>query len=263
MTLMFIAPNASISGRMTNTCPTALLRVSAIYGIVKIASHLRKDRDTKGKKSPMTLLIDQIKTKLPIMDALSRYTDVTPIRKGNNYWCNCLFHNEKTPSMRINPELDRFYCFGCHAYGDQIDLVAEALNLPLADTLQLLARDLGLDGDIGEEERKRIALEQSRRQQERRKLINQQNSVKRECRRLIGIEKQMYSFIMSIDSGLDLNCAEVIKSLQHKELISYWIDTLLNGSLDEQLAVVEASKDFDPWKEENHEKATSKEMEQT
>jgi len=148
--------------------------------------------------------------------------------------------------MSINPESDRFYCFGCHAYGDQIDLVAEVLNLPLADTLQLLARDLGLDGDIGEAERKRIALEQSRRQQERRKQEEQHNSIKQEYRRLIGIEKQMHSFIMSIDSGLDLNRAEVIKSLQYKELISYWIDTLLNGSLNEQLAVVEASKDFDP-----------------
>ncbi len=151
--------------------------------------------------------------------------------------------------MSINPESDRFYCFGCHAYGDQIDLVAEVLNLPLADTLQLLARDLGIDGDISEEERKRIALEQSRRQQERRKREEQHNSIKREYKRLIGIERQMYSFIMSIDSGLDLNRAEVIKSLQYKELISYWIDVLLNGSLDEQLEVVEGSRGFNPWKE--------------
>jgi DNA primase len=151
--------------------------------------------------------------------------------------------------MQIFPDKNYYRCFSCGAYGDQIDLVAEALNLPLSDAIQLLIRDLGLEGTISQEERDRIELEQARRQQERQRKIDQQNSVKQEYRRLIAIEKQMYSFIMSIDSGLDLNLYEVIKSLQNKELIGYWIDALLNGSLDEQLAVVEVSKDFNPWKE--------------
>jgi DNA primase len=207
------------------------------------------DAEPKGVVILSNPLIDQIKTKLPIMEALARYTDIAPIRKGNRYWCNCLFHNEKTPSMSINPESDRFYCFGCHAHGDQIDLVAEALNLPLSDAIQLLIKDLGLDGTISQEERDRIELEQARRQQERQRKIDQQNTIKQEYKRLIDIEKQMYSFLLTIDSGLDLNRHEVIKSLQHKELIGYWIDSLFNGSLDEQLAVVEVSKDFNPWKE--------------
>lgn len=191
-------------------------------------------------------LIDQIKANLPILEALSRYANVTANRKGNSHWCSCLQKQERTPSMQIFPDKNYYRCFSCGAYGDQIDLVAEALNLPLSDAIQLLIRDLGLEGTISQEERDRIELEQSRRQQERRKQEEQHNSIKQEYRRLIGIEKQMHSFIMSIDSGLDLNRAEVIKSLQYKELISYWIDTLLNGSLNEQLAVVEASKDFDP-----------------
>lgn len=151
--------------------------------------------------------------------------------------------------MQIFPDKNYYRCFSCGAYGDQIDLVAEALNLPLSDAIQLLIRDLGLEGTISQEERDRIELEQARRQQERQKEIDQQNVIKAEYKRLIDIEKQMYSFILSIDSGLDLNRYEVIKSLQHKELIGYWIDRLFNGSLDEQLAVVEASKDFNPWKE--------------
>jgi len=194
-------------------------------------------------------LIDQIKANLPILEALSRYANVTANRKGNSHWCSCLQKQERTPSMQIFPDKNYYRCFSCGAYGDQIDLVAEALNLPLSDAIQLLIRDLGLEGTISQEERDRIELEQARRQQERQRKIDQQNSVKQEYRRLIAIEKQMYSFIMSIDSGLDLNLYEVIKSLQNKELIGYWIDALLNGSLDEQLAVVEVSKDFNPWKE--------------
>lgn len=186
---------------------------------------------------------------MPILEAAERYGKAEPKRKGNSYWCSCLQKQERTPSMQIFPDKNYYRCFSCGAYGDQIDLVAEALNLPLSDAIQLLIRDLGLEGTISQEERDRIELEQARRRQERQRKLGQQNIIKQEYKRLIDIEKQMYSFILSIDSGLDLNRAEVIKSLQYKELVSYWIDGLLNGSLNEQLAVVAASKDFDPWKE--------------
>ena len=211
----------------------------------------------------MTPLIPQIKSRLPILEAAQRYGNVTPKKKGNTYWCSCLQKQERTPSMQIFPGRDYFRCFSCHAYGDQIDLVAEALNIPLPDAINLLARELGIDADISQEERDRIELEQARRRQERQKEIDQQNIIKAEYRRLIDTEKLMYSFLMTIESEADLDRYEVIKSLQNKELIGYWIDSLLNGKLEEQLAVVEVSKNFNPWKEEPHEKATSEEMVQT
>lgn len=165
--------------------------------------------------------------------------------------------------MQIFPDRDYYRCFSCNAYGDQIDLVAEALSIPLPDAISLLAKDLGIDTDISQEERDRIELEQARRRQERQKEIDQQNTIKAEYKRLIETEKLMYSFLLDIKSESDLDRYEVIKSLQNKELIGYWIDSLLNGKLEEQLAVVEASKDFNPWKEEPHEKATSEEMGET
>lgn len=196
---------------------------------------------------------------MPILEAVERYGKVEPKRKGNSYWCSCLQKQERTPSMQIFPDKDYYRCFSCNSYGDQIDLVAEALNIPLADTIRLLAKDLGLDGEISQEERDRIELERTKRRQERQELERQQNTIEAEYKRLIDIEKLMYSFIYSIESGLDLNRYEVIKSLQKKELIEFWTDTLLNGSLEEQLAVVEVSKNFNPWKEEPHEKATQEE----
>lgn len=161
--------------------------------------------------------------------------------------------------MQIFPDRDYYRCFSCNSYGDQIDLVAEALNIPLPDAIRLLAKDLGIDTDISQEERDRIALEQARRQQERQRELDQQNTIKAEYRRLIETEKLMYFFLMTIESETDLDRYEVIKSLQNKELIGHWIDTLLNGKLEEQLAVVEVSKNFNPWKEVDHEKATSEE----
>jgi len=162
--------------------------------------------------------------------------------------------------MQIFPDRDYYRCFSCNAYGDQIDLVSEALNIPLPDAINLLARELGIDADISQEERDRIELEEARRRQERQKEIDQQNTIKQEYRRLIDTEKLMYSFLMTIESEADLDRFEVIKSLQNKELIGHWIDVLLNGKLEEQLEVIEVSKNFNPWEEVDHEKATSEEV---
>ena len=51
--------------------------------------------------------------------------------------CPCPFHNEKTPSMKLYP--DHYYCFGCHAHGDVIDLTAKMRNLSEMDAARLLA----------------------------------------------------------------------------------------------------------------------------
>lgn len=161
--------------------------------------------------------------------------------------------------MQIFPNRDYYRCFSCNSYGDQIDLVAEALNIPLPDAINLLAKDLGIDTDISQEERDRIELEQARRRQERQRELDQQNTIKAEYRRLTDTEKLMYSFISTIKEEVDLDRYEVIKSLQNKELIGHWIDVLLNGKLEEQLEVIEVSKNFNPWEEVNHEKATSEE----
>lgn len=162
--------------------------------------------------------------------------------------------------MQIFPNRDYYRCFSCNSYGDQIDLVAEALNIPLPDAINLLAKDLGIDTDISQEERDRIELEQARRRQERQRELDQQNTIKAEYRRLTDTEKLMYSFISTIKEEVDLDRYEVIKSLQNKELIGHWIDVLLNGKLEEQLAVLEVSRNFNPWKEVDHEKATSEEV---
>ena len=99
-------------------------------------------------------LVEQIKARLTLTDAVNKYTDVIPTRTGTSYWCSCLQKQERTPSMQLFPERNYYRCFSCGRYGDQIDLVAEALNISLADAIKLLAKDLNLDGEI--EDRKSV-----------------------------------------------------------------------------------------------------------
>ena len=60
--------------------------------------------------------LDNIKAKILISEELDKKTKV--IKKGKDFWCCCPFHNEKTPSCKINDEQGSYYCFGCGAKGD-------------------------------------------------------------------------------------------------------------------------------------------------
>ena len=55
------------------------------------------------------------------------------------------FHADRTPSMKLNE--DYFYCFGCGASGDVIDLVARLFGLNSYEAAQKLAQDFGIDPD--------------------------------------------------------------------------------------------------------------------
>ena len=67
------------------------------------------------------------------------------LKVGRGDMACCLFHNDRTPSMKLNE--DYFYCFGCGAHGDVIDLVARLFNLSSYDAAKKLAYDFGIDPD--------------------------------------------------------------------------------------------------------------------
>jgi len=201
------------------------------------------------ERCPTNPLIPQIKSRLTILEAARRYAGAELEHRGNYYWCKCLTNSERTPSMRIKPDKDQYRCYSCGRYGDQIDLVAEALNIPLPDAIQLLASDLGIQGVISQEERERIERERLDRQRERKKKEEQQNIIKAEYMRLIDIEKLMYFFLSGIKDESDLERFEVIQSLKNKDLLGDWLNILINGSLEEKLKVVEISKNYKFWEE--------------
>jgi hypothetical protein len=121
------------------------------------------------------------------------------------------------------------------------------MGMTNGEAIEYLAKDLGLDGILSQEEKEHIELEQYRRQQERQKKQDQQNIIKTEYMRLIDIEQLMYFFISTIKDELDLERFEVIQSLKNKDMLEDWINTLLDGTLEEKLAIVETSRGWKPW----------------
>ena len=63
------------------------------------------------------------------------------IHIGRNGMACCPFHNDKTPSMKLDR---RYHCFGCGADGDVIDFAAALYGLGKKEAAIQLANDFGL-----------------------------------------------------------------------------------------------------------------------
>ena len=84
-------------------------------------------------------LFTQIKMAVSVKEAAEYYG--LEVNRGNMVCCP--FHADRTPSMKLNE--DYFYCFGCGAHGDVIDLVVKLFNLSSYDAAKKLAYDFGID----------------------------------------------------------------------------------------------------------------------
>lgn len=83
-------------------------------------------------------LFETVKSAVTPHMAAERYG--LPIQQGSMVCCP--FHADRTPSMKLNE--DYFYCFGCGASGDVIDLAARLFGLSGYDAAKKLAADFGI-----------------------------------------------------------------------------------------------------------------------
>lgn len=91
--------------------------------------------------------ISEIKNKISIKDLMSEYAYVEA-RGSNQFWVKCPFHgggNERTASCRLNLEMGRYYCFGCHETGDIFTLVMKKEGLDFSGAVEYLARKAGIE----------------------------------------------------------------------------------------------------------------------
>jgi len=65
-------------------------------------------------------------------------------RVGQRYRGLCPFHQEKTASFYVNPELNVYHCFGCGVSGDAITFVREMEHLDFVDAVERLAARAGI-----------------------------------------------------------------------------------------------------------------------
>ena len=60
-------------------------------------------------------------------------------QKGRLFWGCCPFHDEKTPSFKIDPDLQNWHCFGCGKSGDVFGYLMESEHLEFPEAVRALA----------------------------------------------------------------------------------------------------------------------------
>jgi DNA primase len=66
-------------------------------------------------------------------------------QRRNEYWGCCPFHNEKTPSFKVDPVSQFYYCFGCGEKGDAFTFAMKTENVDFPDAVRLLAQRANIE----------------------------------------------------------------------------------------------------------------------
>ena len=87
--------------------------------------------------------IDEVRTRTDLVSVVERY--VTLKRAGRQLKGLCPFHQEKTPSFVVSPEIGYWKCFGsCGEGGDVFKFVQKIENLSFPEALERLALSAGV-----------------------------------------------------------------------------------------------------------------------
>ena len=87
--------------------------------------------------------IDELNNRMDALNIVGEYVRME--NKGGRWWGLCPFHNEKTPSFTVNPELKTYYCFGCNKGGSVLGFVMDMDKLSYLEAVEHLAKTTGID----------------------------------------------------------------------------------------------------------------------
>lgn len=87
---------------------------------------------------------EEVRAKVDIADIVSSYGYHLDHKSGA-LWCCCPFHNEKTPSFKVDESRGTYHCFGCGESGDVFDFVMKQEGLTFGDAIKKLADAVGVE----------------------------------------------------------------------------------------------------------------------
>jgi len=123
---------------------------------IKIHKELwRKDHNNFWSELSMNKYIEKeknIKKKIAFFDAPIQNATIDVARAksvpipmfiefNTMHFARCIFHNEKSPSMKYYPNNNSVYCFGCGRAADVIDIVQHQQNISFINAVKLLSND--------------------------------------------------------------------------------------------------------------------------
>src|SRR5258708_8007668 len=104
----------------------------------------------------------EVKAKLDLVKIVGEHLRLT--KRNKELWGLCPFHQEDSPSFKVNPQMQTWYCFGCERHGDVFTFIELIEKTDKRGALQLLAERAGV-------ELKKLSPEQKERSDSRRRLL--------------------------------------------------------------------------------------------
>lgn len=152
-------------------------------------------------------------------------------RRGSDFWALCPFHAEKSPSFKVSPERQSYYCFGCSEYGDVVDFIKKLHGVSFKDACCYLGitpgRPVQVDPSI-----------------QRRRMIqhNYEEAIGDIYDALCAKSRSLHRLRLQVKKNPSaLTEAEAtLFALQMGELaeVDYKIDVLLTGTVDDQILLL-------------------------
>lgn len=171
-------------------------------------------------------IFETVKQSVTTRQAAERYG----IRVERNGMCRCPFHDDSTPSMKLDR---RYYCFGCRATGDVIDFVSQLRGIGSKEAAILLAQDFAIpyEDSAGKTNRPR---QQNTDEQNYQHMERYCSRVLLDYDQLLCRWKEDYA-PQTPENGYH---PRFVEALQKLSLVEYLLDELLCGDIQARASVV-------------------------
>lgn len=145
---------------------------------------------------------EEIKQSVSIREVAERYG----VKVNRNGFCKCIFHNERTPSMKLYK--DSFYCFSCQKSGDVFTFVQKMDGISFKEAFSVLGG--GYDNNFST----RLKIYQAQKKREMQRKAEDRLKKKRELNYLL---MEVYRTCLGKLEPLSGAWADTYNALQYQE----------------------------------------------
>src|SRR6185437_9919067 len=85
----------------------------------------------------------EVKSKVDLVKVVQEHVRLT--KRNKDFWGLCPFHQEDSPSFKVNPQMQSWYCFGCERSGDVFTFVELIEKTDKRGALLMLAERAGVE----------------------------------------------------------------------------------------------------------------------
>lgn len=165
----------------------------------------------------------------PDIIAIIEREGFTAKQKGRALWLSCPFHEDKTPSLKINPDKQTFYCFSCNSGGDSIAFIQKLHGLTFKEALNYL----NIEGNH--------PVKIDHKGQTKRQLLKAFRSWEKEyLQRLTDYYREIYNLLKSCSDMEEIKLFAI--DLHRLPIVEHHMEILFNGTDEEKYDLYQGVK---------------------